>query len=79
MRTTIEITDHQRARLLDLAARRGAKGFSQLVQEALDDYLRKVDARSEETRVALAMRGYLAGEEADALAEATRRIREDWR
>jgi hypothetical protein len=29
--------------------------------------------------VALAMRGYLAGEEADALAEATRSIREDWR
>jgi hypothetical protein len=47
MRTTIEITDHQRARLLDLAARRGAKGFSRFVQEALDDYLRKVDARSE--------------------------------
>jgi hypothetical protein len=79
MRTTIEITDHHRARLLELAARRGAKGFSSLVQEALDDFLRKVDARSEETRVALAMRGYLTGDDADALAEATRRIREEWR
>ena len=39
MRTTVEITSAQRARLLALAARRGDKGFSRLVQEALDAYL----------------------------------------
>jgi predicted DNA-binding protein len=40
MRTTIEIPDDQRARLLELAARRGEKGFSALVREALELYLR---------------------------------------
>lgn len=34
MRTTIEIKPEHRAKLLELAARRGAKGFSELVDEA---------------------------------------------
>ena len=40
MRTTIEIKPEHRAKLLELAARRGTKGFSELVGEALDAYLR---------------------------------------
>ena len=40
-RTTIELTDLQRAQLLELAARRGERGFSKLVQEAVDAYLRE--------------------------------------
>ena len=39
MRTTVEITAEQRAQLLKLAARRGEKGFSGLVREALETYL----------------------------------------
>ena len=39
MRTTIELTDEQRAALLAKAARRGMRGYSQLVQEALARYL----------------------------------------
>jgi hypothetical protein len=36
MRTTIEMKPEHRAKLLELAAHRGAKGFSQLVSEALE-------------------------------------------
>src|SRR3972149_4767993 len=43
MRTTVEITDEQRARLLELAARRGEKGFSKLVQEALERFIDEVE------------------------------------
>jgi hypothetical protein len=35
MRTTIEMKLEHRAKLLELAAHRGAKGFSELVSEAL--------------------------------------------
>ncbi|MCH7921306.1 MAG: ribbon-helix-helix protein, CopG family [Planctomycetes bacterium] len=35
MRTTIEMSDHLRAELLQLAAKRGLKGFSQIVEEAI--------------------------------------------
>lgn len=39
MRTTIELADEQRAALLAMAARRGLRGYSSLVQEALAKYL----------------------------------------
>lgn len=79
MRTTIEITADQRARLLELAARRGDKGFSRLVQEALDAFL---DAQAEEEttrRKVLALRGALKRDDAEALREVTRGIRGSWR
>ena len=39
MRTTVELSDEQRAALLSLAAKRGLRGYSMLVQEALAQYL----------------------------------------
>ncbi len=81
MRTTIEIPDELRARLLSLAARRGEKGFSGLVCEAIGRYLTEVEFREEERRNAAALDalGGLSDEEADGLRERTRRLREDWR
>jgi len=79
MRTTIEMTDEQRAKLLHLAAKRGVKGFSGLVQEALTEYLRTMEDKDSEVQAALAMRGSLRGKEAERLAEACRRVRGDWR
>jgi hypothetical protein len=79
MRTTIEITPQQRARLMEIAARRGEKGFSKLVQEALDAYLRAQVGEDERRRRALMLKGVLAAGEAKGLREATREIRESWR
>jgi hypothetical protein len=79
MRTTVEITSAQRARLLELAARRGDKGFSRLVQEALDAYLEAVAGEEAKRRKALQLRGTLPEAEAEALREATREIRGTWR
>lgn len=79
MRTTIEISNEQRAKLLDLAARRGLKGFSTLVQEALDAYLRRLETREAEVQAALALRGSLSATEAAVLEETSRSLREKWR
>lgn len=79
MRTTVEITPEQRARLMAMAARRGEKGFSKLVQEALDAYLRQATAEAEARRRALMLNGSLDGRESDELRAATRGIRESWR
>lgn len=79
MRTTVEITPDQRARLLELAARRGEKGFSRLVQEALDEYL---DAQGDEAASrerAVSLRGALKEHEAEALRAVARDIRATWR
>jgi len=77
MRTTVEITDAQRAKLLKLAASRGEKGFSALVQEAIDFYLRtQADtARRARVKAALSVLGSFSDKDAEALREATRALR----
>ena len=79
MRTTIEITSEQRAQLMHIAARRGEKGFSKLVQQALDAYLKAQAGEEEKRRRALMLKGALDSRGADRLRTATREIRESWR
>ena len=79
MRTTIEITPEQRARLVEMAARRGEKGFSKLVQQALDAFLSAQASEKEKRRRALSLKGALDSSAAEALRAATRVIRESWR
>jgi len=79
MRTTVEIRDEYRARLLEIAARRGLKGFSGIVEEALERYLLAEEGRDLARRRALAARGSLSEEEADELEARTAELREDWR
>jgi len=79
MRTTIEIQDQHRARLLDLAARRREKGFSNIIAEAIAAYLAAQDGGAAARSRALALRGSLSAAEAGDLAAATRALREDWR
>lgn len=79
MRTTIEMKPEHRARLLDLAARRGEKGFSNLVAEAIEVYLDRQTDGQEARRKALAMRGSLSAREADRLRRHVAGLRENWR
>jgi predicted transcriptional regulator len=79
MRTTIELRDDQRAKLLEMAAREGRKGFSHLIQEAVDRFLGEEAGRQEEVSEALALVGTLGPQEAELLLERVRRIREHWR
>ncbi len=79
MRTTIELTDEQRAGLLALAARRGHKGFSGLVQEAIERYLDEELSRQDRIQRALALAGSLSAADADRLESAVRQVRSTWR
>lgn len=79
MRTTVEIDDVHRAELLKLAAERGEKGFSRLIQEALDLYMRQHRARRDAVVKALALQGTFTVGEGDALEASTRRLRGKWR
>ena len=73
MRTTVEIRDEQHAALAALASRRGLRGFSALVQEALDVYFN--DIEGEGMSEVLGLRGSLSAADADALEK---RIGEAW-
>jgi hypothetical protein len=79
VRTTIEIKPEHRAKLLELAARRGSKGFSELVAEALETYLRAEADRAAQRKRATLLRGALAGREAQDLRRATEALRRTWR
>jgi len=79
MRTTIEISDEHRARLLELAARRGEKGFSKLVAEAIEVYLGTLSRDEAKRQAALRLRGSFTEEEAEAMRAATSSLRQSWR
>ena len=79
MRTTIDLTDEQRAELLRLAAKRGVKGFSSIVQEALDEYLRRQGGKKQAVATALSLRGCLKGKAVDEFKERVESLREFWR
>lgn len=77
MRTTVEIGDEQHRALSALAQRRRLRGFSVLVQEALDAYLH--DQSDEETAALLALQGSLSESEADEVESRIAAVRSTWR
>ena len=79
MRTTIEMKPEHRARILELAANRGEKGFSTVVAEALELYLEAQSGRTNAIRTALALKGSMTETDAAGLLTRTRRIRANWR
>lgn len=79
MRTTIEIPDRTRAKLLELAARRGEKGFSAIVQEALEEYFRSEEGREAKVDRALAALGSFDPNEAERVEREVRELRRSWR
>lgn len=79
MRTTIEIKPEHRARLVELAARRGEKGFSTVVADALELYFSEQQSRAKAIRSALALKGSMSETESAALSAQARKIRADWR
>jgi predicted DNA-binding protein len=79
MRTTIDLKDEHRARLLELAGRRGEKGFSSVIAEAIDAHLRRIEAGDEARARALRLRGRLSRRDADRLRRISTELREWWR
>ena len=79
MRTTVEMKTEHRSALLALAARRGEKGFSSVLGDAIDAYLSGERERARRREVFLSLRGSLSKEEGEELRAETRAIREYWR
>lgn len=73
MRTTIELPDEHHRALRMLAARRGTRGFSPLIREAVDLLLAREDQG--EIDEALALAGVLGDREADTLEHHVRAVR----
>ena len=76
MRTTIEIREEQRIALAAIAAKRGLRGYSEVVQEAIDVYL--AEAQGEDLDALISLRGSLAPEQADALERCISQAWSSW-
>lgn len=79
MRTTIELPDELRARLLAMAARRGEKGFSSLIEAAVERYLEDEEDRRGRVRKAASAIGSLDEVEARRMRESVESLRSTWR
>ena len=78
MRTTVEISDRQRSILLSLAAQRGLRGYSEIVQEALDQYIAGQKKLLEIREKVLAMEGSWQQEEIEQTRSRLLELRERW-
>jgi hypothetical protein len=79
MRTTVELKAEHRSRLLAIAARRGEKGFSNVLAEAVEAYLESQGEWERRRQKALALQGCLKPEEARQLRETAVALRKSWR
>jgi hypothetical protein len=78
MRTTVEISDRHRSFLLSLAAQRGLRGYSEIIQEAIDLYLAAQVKETDMKEKVLAMRGSWQKEEAEQTRSSLLELREKW-
>jgi predicted transcriptional regulator len=79
MRTTIELKPEHRSRLIAIAAKRGKKGFSSVLNEAVESYLSEEAERDARRQRALRLRGILKHEEAAELQKNAAALRASWR
>ncbi|MEW6183386.1 MAG: hypothetical protein AB1500_09480 [Bacillota bacterium] len=80
MRTTIELPNEKRAKLLAIAARRGLRGYSQLINEALDLYLvREEEKKAGELKEILSLAGTITENEVAAVEESITEVWRKWR
>ena len=79
MRTTIEMSNKLRAELLRMAAQKGEKGFSNIIQEAVAAYLVSSERTKSLQQKARKLKGSLKGSDEKSLREETLKIRNSWR
>lgn len=78
MRTTIELREDHRALLHAIAARRGLRGYSKVVEEAIEFYLKHHKEAEVARRILLDRKGAWRWEEAERTRAAIAELRKRW-
>ena len=79
MRTTVEIPDRLRAALLAISAKRGQRGFSKIIQEALEQYVESIASRDSDLANLLKLKGTWSDEDAQDARKAIQEVRRNWK
>lgn len=78
MRTTVDLKEEHRALLHAIAARRGWRGYSRVVEEAVEFYLQHHAEAEEARRTLLKRQSAWAPEEAERTRQAIAELRKQW-
>ena len=78
MRTTVVLPDELIAALHALAVRRGQRGYSKVMEEAVSTYLRDQKKRQRDLKAILEMEGSWSAEEADEVRKNLQEARKNW-
>jgi metal-responsive CopG/Arc/MetJ family transcriptional regulator len=79
MRTTVELSDDLIAALHALAVKKGYRGYSRVMEEAVKNYLRENEKKELSSAVLLKMRGSWNAKEAAETKKRLEEIRKNWR
>jgi metal-responsive CopG/Arc/MetJ family transcriptional regulator len=79
MRTTVELSDDLIAALHALAVKKGYRGYSRIMEEAVKQYLRDHEKKEKAWSVLMKMRGSWSAEEAAETKRKLEEIRKNWR
>jgi hypothetical protein len=79
MRTTVEMKPEHRAALISIASERGEKGFSGVLAEVIDFYLRSQDDREKRKTRLLSLAGSISAEEGERMKQVAADLRKNWR
>ena len=75
MRTTLELKPEHRSALRALAARRGERGFSSVLGEAIEAFLQGEVEREKRRKTLLSLAGSLSKKDGDRLRRTVRELR----
>ena len=78
MRATVEIPDHLRAAVLAVAARKGYRGYSKVIVEALEFYLAEKEAKESGLQALLDLRGTWSPRDATKTRARITEARANW-
>ncbi len=79
MRTTVELSDDLIAALHALAVKKGYRGYSRIMEEAVKHYLRENEKKEGFWSVLMKMRGSWSADEAAETKKKLEEIRKKWR
>ena len=79
MRTTVEMKPEHRSALLAMASRRGHKGFSAVLGEAIESFLQGEAEREKRRKTLLSLAGSISKKDREELLRETKELRESWR
>lgn len=79
MRTTVEMKPEHRHALLAVASRRGQKGISTVLAEAIECFLQSEVEREKRRKALLSLSGSLSRKDGEELRRIQKEVRESWR